>query len=129
MLIAPFAFIGTDESYATIVQFYENPEPNWVKKRGLLYFKPGHVSLYNDCHLQEMIRSAVNEPLIKKIAAASAEDRLLLIGTTNLDAGRGRVFHLGEEAEAALESGDLDRVAAGRHDPGSQVHLRERKGA
>ena len=86
-LIAPFAFIGTDESYSTIVDFYSNPEPNWVKKRGALYFKTGHVSLFNTCHLQEMIRSAVDESLIKEIAAASAEDRLLLIGTTNLDAG------------------------------------------
>ena len=110
-LIAPFAFIGTDESYSTIVDFYSNPEPNWVKKRGALYFKTGHVSLFNTCHLQEMIRSAVDESLIKEIAAASAEDRLLLIGTTNLDAGIGRIFNLGHEAEVALESGVYDRIA------------------
>jgi len=110
-LISPFAFIGTDESYSTIVDFYANPEANWVKKRGALYFKPGHVSLYNDCHLQEMIRSRIDEALIKQIAAASAEDRLLLIGATNLDAGRGRIFSLGHEAKAALENGDLDRIA------------------
>ena len=110
-LISPFALIGTDDSYATIIHFYANPEPNWVKKRGLLYFKPGHVSLYNDCHLQEMIRAAVDESLIKGIAAAAAEDRLLLVGATNLDAGRGRVFNIGQEATAALESGAYDRIA------------------
>lgn len=109
-LISPFAFIGTDESYTSIVDFYANPQANWVKKRGALYFKPGHVSLFNDCHLQEMIRAAIDEPLIKEIAAASAEDKLLLIGTTNLDAGRGRIFNLGHEAETALESGVYDRI-------------------
>ena len=109
-LIAPFALIGTDESYSTVVDFYSNPEPNWVKKRGALYFKPGHVSLYNDCHLQEMIRTRIDESLIKQIAAASKDDRLLLIGATNLDAGRGRIFNLGHEAEVALESGVYDRI-------------------
>lgn len=110
-LISPFAFIGTDESYSSIVDFYANPEANWVKKRGALYFKPGHVSLFNDCHLQEMIRARIDESLIKQIAAASKEDKLLLIGTTNLDAGRGRIFDLGHEAETALESGLYDRIA------------------
>jgi len=109
-LIAPFAFVGTSESYTTIVQFYENPEPNWVKKRGMLFFKPHHVSLFNDCHLQEMIRSAIDESLVDSLAAASAEDRLLLVGATNLDAGKGRIFNLGLEAEAAMEDGIFDRI-------------------
>jgi len=109
-LISPFAFIGSDESYASIVDFYANPQANWVKKRGMLFIKPGHVSLFNDCHLQEMIRAAVDETLIKKVAAAAAEDRLLLIGTTNLDAGRGRIFNLGHEAETALANGVYDRI-------------------
>jgi predicted acylesterase/phospholipase RssA len=109
-LIAPFAFVGTTESYETIVQFYENPESNWVKKRGLLYFKPHHASLFNDCHLQETIRGAIDEPLVEGLIAGSAEDRLLLIGTTNLDAGKGRIFNLGHEAKAAAEGGAGERV-------------------
>ena len=36
---------------------------------------------------------------------------MLLIGTTNLDVGAGRVFNLGEEARRALEIGPIDRVA------------------
>jgi hypothetical protein len=109
-LIAPFAFIGTTESYETITQFYANPEANWVKKRGLLFFKPHHVSLFNDCHLQEMIRSAIDKPLVDEIAATSAEHRLLLIGTTNLDAGKGRIFNLGHEIEVAEEGAARDRI-------------------
>ncbi len=109
-LIAPFAFVGTTESYENIVQFYANPESNWVKKRGILFLKPHHVSLFNDCHLQEMIRGAIDKPLVDGLMAGSAEDRLLLVGTTNLDAGKGRIFNVGHEAEAAKESGPGERV-------------------
>jgi hypothetical protein len=55
-LISPYAFIGTDEAYTSIAQFFANPEENWVKKRGALYFKKGHVSLFNNsasCKIRE----------------------------------------------------------------------------
>lgn len=109
-LIAPYAFGGTQEDYAEIVEFYANPEANWVKQRGKLAMMPHHVSLYNDCHLQETIREAIDEPLVRGVAEGASEDRLLLIGATNLDAGRGRPFNLGKEAQAALETGSFDRI-------------------
>ena len=109
-LIAPFATIGTDEAYMSVADFYANPEKNWIRKRGSFYFKEGHVSLFNNCHLQDMIRDAVTEPLVQLLADAAEDDRLLLIGTVNLDARAGRVFDLGREAQNALESGVVDRV-------------------
>lgn len=109
-LIAPFATIGTDEAYMSVAEFYANPEKNWIRKRGEFYFKEGHVSLFNNCHLQDMIRDAVTEPLVQLLADAAEDDRLLLIGTVNLDARAGRVFDLGREAQNALESGVVDRV-------------------
>lgn len=109
-LVAPYAFGGTREDYVEIVEFYANPEANWVKQRGKLSILPHHVSLYNDCHLQETIREAIDEPLVRGVAEGAAEDRLLLIGATNLDAGRGRPFNLGQEAQAALETGSFDRI-------------------
>ncbi|MGB5160443.1 MAG: patatin-like phospholipase family protein [Thermoanaerobaculia bacterium] len=109
-LIAPFAFAGTDEAYAEVADFYAEPEPNWAHKRGELALLPHHASLFNDCHLQDMIRKKIDPALVSAVAQGAAEDRLLLIGATNLDAGRGRPFNLGEEAKAALESGSFDRV-------------------
>lgn len=109
-LIAPFAFIGTRESYMSIAEFYANPDPNWAHKRGTFFIVPDHVSLFNDCLLQDTLRAAVGEPLVEALAQGREEDRLLLIGTTNLDAGKGQVFDLGREAQAALEAGSLDRV-------------------
>jgi len=109
-LIAPFAFIGTDEAYTSVVDFYANPEENWVKKRGMIKFLPHHVSMFNDCGLQDMIRATVDESVVQGLADAAAEDRLLLIGTTNLDAGMGRVFNLGREAQDALQGATYDRI-------------------
>jgi predicted acylesterase/phospholipase RssA len=109
-LISPFAFVGTTASYASVDRFYANPQANWIKKRGLLYIKPHHVSLFNDCHLQDTIRSVIDEPLVSALADGAAEDRLLLIGTTNLDLGMGRVFDLSQEAQNALPNGSFDRI-------------------
>jgi hypothetical protein len=43
-LIAPFAFLGTDDAIERIVQLYRYPKPDWVKQRGFLYFLPNHIS-------------------------------------------------------------------------------------
>jgi predicted acylesterase/phospholipase RssA len=109
-LIAPFAFIGTDEAYASAVEFYSNPKANWVKSRGAIKFLPSHISMYNTCHLQDTIRSGVDEAVVEGMAESANEDQLLLIGTTNLDVGVGRAFDMGREAQEALESGDFHRV-------------------
>jgi predicted acylesterase/phospholipase RssA len=109
-LIAPFAFIGTEAATTSVVDFYANPDKNWVHKRGMLYIKPGHVSLFNDDVLQEMIRNSVDEALVEAIAEGVAEDRMLQIGATNLDLGIGRIFDMGHEATKAVSSGSRDRI-------------------
>ncbi len=109
-LIAPFAYVGNDDAYSTVLEFYANPEPNWVKKRGAIIFMPNHVSMYNNCHLQDAVREGLDQPMIDAMAEASAEDRLLLIGVTNLDVGAGRVFDLGQASLAAVDQGENKRV-------------------
>jgi hypothetical protein len=109
-LIAPFAFIGTDADYRSVVDFYANPDENWAHKRGMLYLNPKHVSLFNDDLLQEMIRVSVDESLAQRIAAGAAEDRTLQIGATNLDVGIGRIFDLGQIASEAERTGSLERL-------------------
>ena len=37
-LIAPFAFLGDDQSIQRVVDLYRNPREDWVKPRGLLTF-------------------------------------------------------------------------------------------
>lgn len=109
-LIGPFAFTGTNTALAQVGDFYSNPEPNWVRERGKFSTLPHHASLFNTCHLQEVIREKVDEELVRSLAVGAAENRLLLVGATNLDAGRGRRFDLTHEAQIALESGSFDRI-------------------
>jgi predicted acylesterase/phospholipase RssA len=111
-LISPFAYLGNDESYASAADFYANPQPNWVDKRGAIDFLPSHISMFNNCHLQDTIREEMDRSMIEALAEAEAEHRLLLIGATNLDVGVGRAFNLGHEAHRALEDGAYDRIAS-----------------
>jgi hypothetical protein len=39
-LIAPFAFLGDDNSIESVVTLYRNPKPDWVKTRWPFYFLP-----------------------------------------------------------------------------------------
>jgi hypothetical protein len=109
-LIAPFAFLGTEEAYASVAEYYANPGKNWVHKRGSLFLLPSHVSLYNDDIFQEVIRTNFDPSMIQAIADGAAEDRMLQIGATNLDLGIGRIFNMGQMAIEAVESGSLDRI-------------------
>jgi predicted acylesterase/phospholipase RssA len=111
-LIAPFAFVGSKESYTTVAELYGNPQDNWVKKRGMLYILPSHVSLLNDQGLQDYVESKVDASLVQAIASGSEDNRLLLVGATNLDLGVGRVFDLGEEARRVSKegTGSLERI-------------------
>ena len=43
-LIAPFAFLGDEQSIDQIVNLYRNPQKDWVKHRGVLYFLPDNMS-------------------------------------------------------------------------------------
>ena len=43
-LIAPFAFLGDEKSIDEIVNLYRNPQEDWVKQRGMLFFLPGNIS-------------------------------------------------------------------------------------
>jgi len=111
-LIAPFAYIGTDQAYSSAVEFYSNPKANWIKGRGAIKFLPSHISMYNNCHLQDTIRGGVDEAIVEGMSESADEHKLLLIGTTNLDVGAGRVFDLGPEAQEAVASGDFNRIHA-----------------
>src|SRR5262249_11196434 len=43
-LIAPFAFLGDAQSTDEIVNLYRNPQEDWVRQRGILYFLPDNIS-------------------------------------------------------------------------------------
>jgi hypothetical protein len=109
-LIAPFAFLGDDESIDRIVQLYRNPQEDWTKRRGLLFFWPTHESFYTMPGLEREMRLAMDRQMLERIAAEDATGRALAVNTTNVDLGDMRAWNIVAEAKAALATNDEDRV-------------------
>mgnify|MGYP001405308661 CR=1 FL=1 len=108
--IAPFAFIGTDERYQEVEDFYRNPKKDWIRERGLLFFLPSNPSFATIPGLSRDVRNAVDREFIEQIAARSSEGKLLVISATDLDFGRQRVRDVGLEVEYAMMNDDPGRV-------------------
>ncbi len=109
-LIAPFAFLGDESSIDQIVNLYRNPQKDWVKHRGVLYFLPDNMSFAEVPGLEREIRKYVTVDMVRRIAKSGADGRLLAVSTTDLDQGTARVFDLVAEAQCAADSGQLDRI-------------------
>lgn len=109
-LIAPFAFLGDPASYERIDALYQEPKTDWAVVRGMLFFLPWQQSFLNTDGLQRDIAAQVDPDVIARIAEESRKDRMILIGTTNLDLGILKAWRLTHEAERAADSGDGTRI-------------------
>jgi predicted acylesterase/phospholipase RssA len=109
-LIAPFAFLGDEQSLDTIVALYRHPTRDLVKQRWPLYFLPANESFATVPGLERELRARVDMAMLRRIADASRQGRFLLANTTDVDDGGSWVWDVGSEAQRAVESGDADRV-------------------
>jgi hypothetical protein len=109
-LIAPFAFLGDEASAERVERLYRNPQKDWVKQRGALYFLPHHISFAAVPGLERELKDAVSPDLINRIAERGADGRMLLVNTTDIDAGTPRVWDVVAEAKRAQETGKRDRI-------------------
>lgn len=109
-LLAPFAYVGTDEACQTVETFYRNPRPDWVEERGLLFFLPSNPSFMIIPKLEAALKTAVTPSLVDQMAAQARTGKQLIISATDLDYGRQHFWSLGPEAEKAASSGDSDRL-------------------
>jgi hypothetical protein len=109
-LIAPFAFLGDRQSIDEIVDLYRNPQEDWVKQRGFLYFLPDNISFAEVPGLEREIRKHITMDLLRRIAKAGADGRALAVNTTDLDTGTSRVFDMVAEAQRAADAAQVDRV-------------------
>ncbi|MBS0195882.1 MAG: patatin-like phospholipase family protein [Planctomycetes bacterium] len=109
-LLAPFAYVGTDEAYLKVESFYRNPRRNWVQDRGLLFFLPHNPSFMIVKGLEKDINLAISKPFVDEMAAQSANGKLLIISATDLDLGRQKFWDVGQVAAAASSTGNLERL-------------------
>ena len=109
-LLAPFAFVGDDESLSTVEDFYRNPRKDWVRDRGMFFFLPYNPSFATIPGLDRDIRDVFDKEFIENIANRSREGALLLVSATDLDLGRQKIWDVGAEAETAESSGDESKL-------------------
>jgi len=108
-LIAPFAYLGDEESLARIDRLYRNPKKDWVRQRWPLFFLPDNLSFAEVPGLEREMVENVTPAMAAQIAATAGEGRLLAVNTTDLDAATARPFDLLSVAEQAAATGDMSR--------------------
>jgi predicted acylesterase/phospholipase RssA len=102
-LIAPFAFLGPDYDDELRAVYTTIGPPDVLKPRGLLAALTGD-GMADNRPLGGLISRYVDAELLARIAAEYEKGRLLMIGTTNLDARRPVIWNMGAIAVAAREN-------------------------
>jgi len=110
-MLAPFAFVGTDEACATVEEFYRNPRKDWVRTRGMFFFLPSNPSFATINGLERDVVDGLTHEFIDDMVAASDEGRMLVVASTNIEMGTQRVWELGHYARLAKADGDPSRVS------------------
>jgi hypothetical protein len=94
-LIAPFAFLGPEYD-AALTDVYTNINPSHVyEKRFLPYAALAQDALSDSAPLYQTISRHLDDAMLARIAEEYGKGRLLLIQTTDLDAGRPVIWNIG----------------------------------
>jgi hypothetical protein len=109
-LIAPFAFLGDDQSIDRIVALYRNPQEDVAVSRGWLFFLPNNPSFFVLPGLERELRTALDRSMIERIAAEERTGRGLVVNTTNIDLGDMRAWDIVAEAKRSLAGNNEDHV-------------------
>lgn len=111
-LIAPFAFIGTTESYRTIIDLYRNPGADWAKTRSIFSMLPRNSAFLDISGLEAKIRTTINSDIARALSLGASENRQLLIGATNMDYGLLRVWDVARLARSLEPAQAAEDIAS-----------------
>lgn len=104
-LIAPFALLGGAQ-IDRVDQLYRSLPDDAAVGRGFISIAFRRKSLLDISGLQEILVREIDDALAGGVAGARRDqNRLLLVGTTNLDLARMRMWDVGEEVARAAEGG------------------------
>ncbi len=107
-LIAPFAFLGSDYDAKLKEVFTTSSTEDIIKK--LPFFKiRSAAAVVSTEPLRKMLAKYVDQETMEAIAVEHRKGRRLLVGTTNLDAGRPVIWNIGEIA-ASRDPNALDLI-------------------
>ncbi len=92
-LTAPFAFLGSDYD-ATLEEVYTTLDTTQLIDTRSAFSLFGADSIVDTTPLSRLIEKVVDQDMIEQLAAEYHKGRILLVGTTNMDAGRPVVWNL-----------------------------------
>ena len=98
-LIAPFAFLGPEYDNQ-LKEVYTTLGTDRIFSIRSIFKIVGGDGLVDTSPFQQTLETYVNDDVIQAIAAEYRKGRLLLIGTTNLDAGRPVIWNIGRIADS-----------------------------
>jgi hypothetical protein len=100
-LLATHALLGTPEDDAKLKAMYlEITSDDIYKNRGLANILTGTDALKDTAPLREMIARYVTPETLKRVAEAADDNRLLVVGTTNVDFAQTWVWNMSLIAKA-----------------------------
>ncbi len=103
-LLATHAFLGTPADDAKLEEMYTRiTKDDIYERRGIFQILAGVDSLRNTAPLGALIAKYVTAETLKRVAAAYENNRMLFVGTTNIDYGQTWVWNMSLIAKA----GDL----------------------
>lgn len=100
-LIAPFAFVGPSGD-AALQTIFTELDGTSVAELALFSALMGALGIADTQPLRASLRQFIDEPFLARVADGFREGRALLIGTTNIDAGRPVIWNMGAIAEAGM---------------------------
>lgn len=108
-ITAPFAYLGSAYDAQLKKAYTEYSTNDLITERNSLAAYTGDAKA-DTSKLRVMIAEFINDDLIKAIAMEHRKGRTLLIGTTNLDAGRPVIWNIGRIAASGdAKANDLIR--------------------
>jgi len=93
-IIAVFAFLGPEHD-GTLREIYTQYGSDDLFTPAILTGLTGGTALLDTRRYRSLIERYITEAVVRDIAEAYREDRLLLVGTTNLDAARPVIWNIG----------------------------------
>jgi hypothetical protein len=103
-LLATHAFLGTPADDATLEEMYTQITKDDIYKDRGIFSLLSADSLKDTSPLRAMLVEYVTSETLKRVAAAYDDNRMLFVGTTNIDYGQTWVWNMSLIAKA----GDLD---------------------
>ena len=100
-LLAPLAFIGTEEALQVGVDLYSDPPADLVEPNGLIPILPWNESLMKPTGLRRTLVAQLTPERLAELRAGRAKDRILGCASTNADFGTFRPFDLLGDAAAS----------------------------